>query len=159
MGSLASFADELEKTALLGELWRKVVSIFSTHPSPERPEKIQLRVDYHFSPKAGDDKWDKLMQHSRSIEFVKKLEEHPDADSKLIMHARSMHDLSHGKTLGKIKSTRLPGRSYEIRKTPGGMACTCPDWRFVGSVNPGYECKHIRAFKRGKTEAEHGIQG
>jgi hypothetical protein len=153
--SLAAFQDELEKTALLSELWHKVISIFSSTPS--QPDKAQQRVDYHFSPRAGRDRWDKLVRNARSSEFVQKLEEHPEADPKLIQHARSMHDLSHGKTIGKIKSTRLPGRSYEIRKTQTGLACTCPDWRFVGSVNPGYECKHIRAFKRGKTEADNGV--
>ena len=156
---LPSFADELEKDAFFGELWQKVVNIFGGDTPPTRSPKVQQRIDYHFSPKAGPDKWDKLVRNARSPEFVQALEQHPDADPKLIQHARSMHDLSRGKTLGKIRSTRLVGRSYEIRKTPEGMACTCPDWRFVGSVTPGYECKHIEAFKGGRTEADDGVQG
>lgn len=147
--TIAAFDDELEKISgsLLGRLWSSFVGMF-------RPEsRDQKRVDYHFSPKAGPDKWDKFTRNARSEGFVSKLTDHPDADEKLIQHARSMHDLSRGKTLGKVYSSRLPGRSYEIRKVPGGIACTCPDWRYKGSVNPGHKCKHIKAHLRGEVKA------
>lgn len=149
--TVAAFNDELEKIAgwgFLGRLWSKFTSLF-------RPEsRDQKRVDYHFSPKAGPEKWNKFAKNVRRKGFVDKVVEHPNADSKLIQHAKSMHDMSRGKTVGKIYSSRLPGRSYEIRSTPSGLACTCPDWRFKSSVSPGRPCKHIKAHLAGKTKAD-----
>lgn len=146
---LTAFQDELTKIAGIGDIWQSFLDVF-------RPEdkRVQRKVDYQFSPKAGADKWDKLVKNVHNQKFVDQLAKHPEADETLAQHAQSMHDLAKGKTVGKIKSSRLPGRSYEVKKIGGGMGCTCPDWRFKGSVNPGYECKHIRAHKLGKVRAD-----
>ena len=111
------------------------------------------RVEYHFSPKAGGERWDKFVRNAQSQRFVDVLSKHPDADAKLVQHAQSMHDLQTAEPLGKIQSSRLPGKTYEIRKTDDGrMACTCNDWRFKASVDPGHECKHIAAFRQNKVK-------
>lgn len=146
---LRAFGDELEKISGLRDLWQGFLDIFRSED-----KKIQRRVDYHFSPKAGPEKWDKFAKNVRDQKFVNQVAKHEGADPKLKQHAQSMHDLSQGKTEGKVWSSRLPGRSYEIKKLPEGLGCTCPDWRFKGSINPGYECKHIRAYKDGKVKAE-----
>lgn len=147
--TLKAFGDELSKIAGIGNLWNKFLDIFRTEDG-----RIQRRVDYHFSPKAGPDKWDKFVRNSGEQKFVDQVAKHPGSDDKLQTHAQSMHDLSKGTTVGKIWSSKLPGRSYEIKKLPEGFGCTCGDWRFKGSVNPGYECKHIVAYKAGKLKAE-----
>lgn len=145
---LSAFSDELEKIAGLGDLWQRFLDLFRSEDS-----KIKRRVDYHFSPKASSDKWGKLIRNARNQKFVDALKRHDQADDKLVTHTQSMHDLSRGKPVGKIQSSTLPGRTYEIRKIPGGLGCQCNDWRFKGSVTPGYECKHIRAYKAGKVRA------
>ena len=143
----AAFEDELVKiadfastlAALLGE--------------KEPTGREQRRVEHFFSPKAGSDKWDRMVRWSHSPGFVKQLKAHPESDEKLLLHALYMHQLQRGRPVGKVKSSTTPGKSYEVRKLPNGLGCTCPDWRFRGSVNPGYQCKHIRALKKGKAKA------
>jgi hypothetical protein len=148
--TLSAFEDELEKIAFLGGLWQKFLDIFRSGDS-----KARRRSDYHFSDQAGSDKWNKFTQNVGDKKFVDYVKAHPDSDPTLALHAQSMHDLSKGEVQGKIMSSRLPGRSYEIRTLPGGsLGCTCADWRFKGSVNPGYECKHVRAHKQGGTKAD-----
>jgi hypothetical protein len=115
--------------------------------------RAKSRVDYHFSPKAGEDRWVKFLRNVQDPRFVEQLSKRPEADETLIQHAQGLHDLSVGKTVGKVYSSRLPGRSYEIKDIPKGLGCTCPDWRFNGSIKPGYECKHIRAHEAGKVKA------
>lgn len=140
--------DELTKIALLGNIWQSFLDIFRGERA-----KFKRRVDYFFSPKAGKDKWEKLEKNVRSQEFVDQVKDHKLSDDKLKLHVQSMHELSRGKPAGKIESSRLPGKTYEIRKISGGLGCTCPDWRFKGTVNPGYECKHIKALKAGKKKS------
>jgi len=36
----------------------------------------------------------------------------------------------------------------------GSLGCTCPDWRYVGTMKPKYKCKHILAYEAGKVKAE-----
>ncbi len=146
--SFSAFTEELTKIATMGELWQRFLDIFRADK-----ERDARRVEYHFSPKAGFDKWTKLPRNAQSAGFVAALEGHPAADAKLIRHVKALHALSKGRVLGKIQSARLPGRTYEVKQTPVGMACTCPDWRYVGSVTPGYECKHIQAYKEGRVKA------
>ena len=43
--------------------------------------------------------------------------------------------------------------SNEIREIPEGLGCTCPDWRFNGSIKPGYKCKHVQAHQAGLVKA------
>jgi hypothetical protein len=151
--TLATFGDELSKIAGVKEWWRPLLELFKIRPKEPAEPKVDKLVDYHFSPKAGDDRWDKFLKNVRNPEFAKSIHAHPQADEKLKQHVKSMHQMSRAPTVGKIQSSRLPGRSYEIRDIPSGLACTCPDWRFKGSVNPGYECKHIKAHQAGKVKA------
>lgn len=151
--TLTAFGDELSKIAGVKDWWESFLHLF--RPTPKAPEKSRAdrMVDYHFSPKAGNDKWDKLLKNVSSPTYVKTITNHPEADAKLVQHVKGMHEMSRGPTVGKIQSSRLSGKTYEIKRVPGGLACTCPDWRFKGSVNPGYECKHIKAHQAGKAAA------
>lgn len=155
--SFSAFSDEMVKISSLGErlaviphLWHRFLDLFRS-----KDTKAQRKVDYHFSPKASSDKWRKLVANSRDPRFIDALSRHPGSDEKLITHARSMGALSRGRAVGKIRSSTLPGKTYEIKDIGGGrLGCQCGDWRYKGSVNPGYECKHIRAFKAGKEKAD-----
>ena len=132
-GSFSSFSDELQKIAGLTDLWQRFMDVFRSDD-----EKVQRRVNYQFSPKAGPDKWEKLVRHSRDPSFVKGVTKHPDSDSQLVQHVQSMHELSRGAPVGKIQSATSPGKTYEIRTlSSGGLGCQCGDWRFKGSVTPG----------------------
>jgi hypothetical protein len=141
--------DDLKKEAFFKELWEKAKDLFGGEK-----RRSKRRAEYHFSPKAGTEKWKGFPRNASSKEFVKRIQAHPDADPKLKMHVQSLHDLSKGKTVAKIQSSSGAGKKYEVRKLKGGgVGCTCSDWRYKGSVTPGYECKHIRAAKAGLTKA------
>ena len=146
--ALIGFVDELQKISSVGG--RAVATAMSRGAKAER---LQRQVAYFFSSKAGPDKWDKFMKLIDDSQFANMLSNSPLADQKTVEHVIGMHQLSKGETVGKIFSSNLNGQSYEIRKTPKGLACTCPDWRFNGSINPGYECKHIKAYKAGEVRA------
>jgi len=147
--TLNAFSNELQKMAGLGDLWQRVLDVFRT---PD--EKVNKRVEYHFSSRAGSDRWDKFLKNVPNSDFVDQLAKHPDADPMLVTHARSMHALARAPAVNKIQSEKLPGQTYEVKKLPAGdFGCTCNDWRFKGSTNPGYECKHIRAHHEGRTKA------
>ena len=140
---LKAFGDELSKIAGL-----------SSWVSNEG-RKAVLRLDYHFSPKAGPDRWVKFLKNVADPTYLQTLVDHPLADNALIQHATSLHDLSKGQTVGKVYSAQLPGRSYEIKKlSDGSLGCTCPDWRYVGTMKPKYKCKHILTYEAGKVKAE-----
>lgn len=146
----AAFTDELEKIAGFRDLWQGFLDLFRS-----KDQKLNKRIEYQFDPKAGPDKWNKFLKNVKNPDYAKKVMDHPMADEKLKLHTESMHSLAKGDVVNKIKSSRLPGRTYEIRKISGGnLGCMCPDWRFKGSVNPGYECKHIQAHKQGKLKAD-----
>jgi hypothetical protein len=144
--TLRAFGDELSKIA----------GFFSwIAGNTQGAGKAKLRVAYHFSPKAGEEKWVKFLKNISDPGYLDQLSQHPEADPQLLQHAKSLHDLSKAPTVGKVYSVRLPGRSYEVKKLQDGTyGCTCPDWRYIGSLQPGYECKHIRAHKAGKVKAE-----
>jgi hypothetical protein len=140
---LKAFEDEMAKIAGLRELWQRFTEIFRP-----REERIQRRVDYFFSPNAGKDKWTKLVTQAHDSKFVEALVKNPMADEKLKLHVQSLHGLSRGKPVAKIRSATSPGKTYEIRQMPNGsLGCQCGDWKFKGSINPGYECRHIREYK------------
>jgi hypothetical protein len=146
--TLEAFGDEFAKIAGLGDWWQGFLDIFRGQKA-----KARRRVDYHFSDKAGPDRWNKFSRNVEDPQFIRYLTNHPKSDAKVVRHAVSLHHLAKGKVLGKVQSSRLPGRSYEIRQLPKALGCTCPDWRYKGSVNPGYECKHIKAHQAGKVTA------
>lgn len=147
--SLIAFGDEMSKIAGFSDFLRKVKDIFS---QPE--ERTKNRVDEFFSPKSVEAKWRRLPQYARSQSFVDAVNNSPQADDKLKMHVQSLHDLSRGSPVAKITSSAGSGKTYEIRKMDGGaLGCQCGDWRYKGSVTPGYECKHIKAYRDGKSRA------
>lgn len=142
LNTFSAFSSELVKIAVVA-----------------RERKVDRKVEYLFSPKSGPERWNKFIKHIRSPEYAEKVVDRASSDPKLVRHAQSMHGLSRGKVLGKIKSTRLPGRTYEVKKMKDGrLGCTCPDWRFKGSTDPGHDCKHIKAFRAGKTRADDVLQ-
>lgn len=146
---LSAFEDEMSKIAGLRELWQKVTELFRPHD-----ERVKRKVDYFFSPKTGNERWNKLPNQVRDQKFVDAIVQNPLADDKLRMHVQSMHDLAHGRPVAKIYSASTPGKTYEVRKMPdGALGCQCGDWRYKGSVAPGYECKHIKAHREGKRRA------
>jgi hypothetical protein len=150
---LRAFSDELCKIAGLRDAWEGFLDRFRGED-----RKAKRRVEYHFSTKAGPDRWDKFVGNVKSPAFARQVMAHPLADEKLVMHTQSMHDLANAPTVGKILSSRLPGKSYEVKELPiGRLGCTCADWRFRGSVNPAYECKHIKAFREGKAKADDEV--
>ena len=145
-----AFTDELEKLSGFRDLWEKFVDIFRSDDA-----RLKRKIDYHFSPRAGGDKWRKFVRNVRDPQFVQNIVNHPQSDPTLALHAKSMHELSRGAPVNTIKSSRLPGQSYEIRRTSTGrLACTCPDWRFKASIEPDRDCKHIKAHKLGLSKAE-----
>jgi hypothetical protein len=151
---IESFLDELDKIA--AAKWFTNLADAVMGPPVEHQSRM---VDYFFSTRAGPDKWDKFLKNIRSRGFLDQIRSHPLADDKLRLHAESMHDLSRGQTIQKMRSMTKPGLSYEVRKiAPGTFGCTCPDWRYVGSVRPGYECKHIRAFKSGLSKVGSALR-
>ena len=145
----SAFVDELSKIAFEKRSKRTLQQLFE----PDK-DKARRRVDYHFSPTVGSDRWNKFVRNVESSEFVRQLARHPSAGDKLVTHAQSMHELVSGGTVGKVQSATTPGKTYEIKKVPGGFGCTCPDWRFVSSVKPKHECKHIGAHRAGKVRPD-----
>lgn len=132
-----SFFDELSKIAAI----RGIENM-----------RTKRRLDYFFSPKAGSERWDKFDKFVRSPVFLEGLAAHSGSDDKMLQYAKSLHDLSRAPTEGKVESSKGKGLRYEIKKLPDGRyGCTCNDWKYKGSVDPTHECKHIKAFKAGKT--------
>ena len=140
-----SFGDELEKLAILAQLWDRLQDVFSS-------EKRKAKRDVAQHLKSKDPaKWDLFVANAaNSPEFLKALERNEGAPAKDVLHAKRMAALNQGSPVGDVESASSPGIKYQVRGIPGGdFACTCGDWRYKGSVNPGYECKHIRAHKQG----------
>ena len=97
--TLTAFEDELTKMAGIGDLWRKLRQAFGLAPKEPVKTKSDLMVDYHFSPKAGDDKWDKFLRNVRDPKFEQAISKHPESHEKLVQHAKSMHYMARGKTV------------------------------------------------------------
>lgn len=144
--TLAAFTEELEKIGGLGAKWEQFKDLF-------RPEARRAKKDValHFKSEHPG-KWDDFIENAAaSPQFVKQLARSDRADDKLVLHATSMAQLTNSNVIGQVESQKDSGQQYQIKELPGGrFGCTCNDWRFKGSVNPEYECKHIRAFKEGK---------
>jgi len=136
---------ELSVPAFLDEL-SKIAAIMGIEQSRSR-----RRLDYFFSPKTGRERWDKFDKFVQSPVFVDMLSRHPGADDKLLQYASMLHLLAKSKPVGKVESEQGSGKTYEIRNLPtGDLACTCNDWKFVGTKTPGYACKHILAYRAGR---------
>jgi len=141
--SLSSFTDELSKYAGLKGFLGKLKDLW------QPASKVQARQVERFFASQSPRKWDTFLSNVKTQGFLHQLAEHPLTDSTLLTHAQSMHNLVNGQPIAVIKSSS--GQKYEIIRMLGGdLGCTCNDWRFKGSVLPGYECKHIRAYKAGE---------
>ena len=94
-------------------------------------------------------KWDSFHANVESPQFVKAIQRDKILPEKLKLHAYAMHHLTVGETVANVEGSS--GKPYDIRALPGGsLGCTCRDWKFRGSVDPGYKCKHLRAHEAGK---------
>lgn len=141
-------AGALEKEAFFGQLLERVTNWF-------RPEatRAKYQLKEHLESK-DPEKWDDYVAHAASSPaFIEQLKKSKKVSDKDVLHAVSMAGMTNGPTIGQVESDSIPGVQYQIRKLPSGdFACTCGDWRYKGSVNPGYACKHIRAFREGKSK-------
>lgn len=115
--------------------------------SKEKRQALE-KVDEHFKAE-GPEKWDSFLKQTERKSFAQALQKDPRADDKLKRHVDQMNRLQTGKVMAEI------GNYGIIRKRGGGLACTCPDWRYRRSVAPNGEqdCKHIREYKMGQKVA------
>ena len=91
------------------------------------------------------DRWDSFADKTKDPSFVKAVQNDPRSDDKLKLHAERLNQLHSGKNVALIQGSR--GKTYQVSKLPtGDYGCTCNDWRYKGSVNPGYRCKHIKEY-------------
>ena len=113
--------------------------------SREKHRALQ-RVDAHFSAEKPD--WDAFVQNARRKSFMRAVLADPRADATLRRHVEQMHQLHAGKRVKTVPGAS--GEKYQVVKKPqGGLACTCPDWRYRRSVMFGADqkCKHIHAYE------------
>jgi len=93
--------------------------------------------------KESKDKWDSFADKTKDSSFVQAVKNDPRSDDKLKMHTERLHAMHQSKTVAQIRGSK--GKTYSVSKLGNGdYACTCNDWKYKGSVNPGYKCKHIR---------------
>jgi hypothetical protein len=124
--------------------------------SREKHRALQ-RVDAHFSAKKPD--WNAFVQNARRKSFTKAVLADPRADATLRRHVEQMHQLHAGKRVKTVPGAS--GEKYQVVKKPqGGLACTCPDWRYRRSVMFGADqkCKHIHAYEASQ-EKSAGLFG
>lgn len=140
-------AHGLSKTGF-SAAWEKVREVFLPE-ARRRREEVEKLLGKGDTDKS---KWDQMVAlATESPEFIRQLGRQKKVDPKLIVHVKSMREMNLGDTVAQVDSASSPGRKYEVKQLEsGGFGCTCNDWRYKGSVNPSYECKHIRAFKQGK---------
>ena len=92
------------------------------------------------------EKWDSFADKTKDSSFVRAVKNDPRSDNKLKMHADRLNKLHNGTELASIRGSK--GRAYSVIKlSDGTFGCTCNDWRYKGSVNPSYSCKHIKEYK------------
>lgn len=140
-----AFCDELAKIAGITALWDTFKDFFS----PES-KKAKFEIAEHFKS-TDSKKWDRFINNAaKSQEFIDQLKKSKKSDEKLVLHAVNMGALKKAPISGEVESQTQSGTKYQVKKLPTGYyGCTCNDWRYKGSVNPGYECKHIKAHKSG----------
>lgn len=132
-----------KKLAASREVWRGIGDFFRREPSKQR------RLASDFLASDNPDKWQGFLSKIENPEFVRQLGRAKGADPKIVEHAQNLHALKKAKIEANILGSS--NKTYDVKKLPNGKyGCTCRDWHFRGSTNPGYECKHIKAFKAGK---------
>lgn len=135
--------DDSQKVAGLREAWRSVGDFFRREPAKQRNAAAD------FLASEDPDRWQGFLAKVDNPEFVRQLGRVKDVDPKLVAHAQNLHAMKKAPVVHNIEGAS--GKKYDIKKMPGGsLSCTCRDWHFRGTVNPGYECKHIKAYKEGK---------
>ena len=114
----------------------------------KKMKKHQKQIDSLFEEESKQ-KWDAFADKTKDTSFVKAVKNDPRSSDKLKLHTDSMHKLHTGKPVATIKGKS--GKSYSIINLgTGTLGCTCGDWRYKGSVSPGYQCKHIKTHLRNK---------
>jgi hypothetical protein len=114
------------------------------NPFVSREKRKALKKgDQLFAPD-NDQRWEGFLEDAGRKSFVRALQNDPRADDKLKRHVDQMNRLKTGRVVGTVMGSG--GRAYNIvRKRGGGLACTCPDWRYKKSTAVGkQECKHIK---------------
>ena len=125
---------------------------FGDYFSAEGRKQMQEAKEFVSSSNKG--KWDELPEKLKNPAFVRQVRASWGTDNKLKTHVKSLSDLNKSKSVTKITGSK--GTEYTIKSLGNGAyGCTCKDWKYKGSVNPGYECKHIKAFKEGKTKVSY----
>ena len=91
------------------------------------------------------EKWDNFADKAKDKSFVQAVKNDPRSNEKLKTHVESLNKLHNGKQVASISGSK--GKSYQVIKmSDGNYGCSCNDWRYKGSVNPGYKCKHIKEY-------------
>ena len=146
---------ELEEAARRAAFQERLgrLSKFGSKPSEQflSKEKRQAlgRTDMFFRQEDPGKRWRQFDDDLARKSFAQAVVKDPRADEKLRRHADQMNRLKTGKPLATVVGGQ---QYYVVRKRGGGLACTCPDWRFRRSVASAGEqdCKHLRAFKAEK---------
>src|SRR3990172_7932975 len=146
---------ELEEAARRAAFQERLgrLSKFGSKPSEQflSKEKRQAlgRTDMFFRQEDPGKRWRQFDDDLARKSFAQAVVKDPRADEKLRRHADQMNRLK----TRKPPATGVGGpQDHVVRKRGGGLACTCPDWRFRRSVASAGEqdCKHLRAFKAEK---------
>lgn len=107
-------------------------------------KKHQTAID-SLHKEESKQKWDDFADRAKDKDFVKAVKNDPRSDDKLKLHTERLHQLHTSKPVASITGNK--GKTYSVTKLPtGDYACSCNDWRYKGSVTPGYRCKHIREY-------------
>ena len=111
----------------------------------------QIREAKRFLKSDDKDKWQELPEKIKNPAFVRQVEASWGTDKKLKTHVKSLSSLQKSRPIARVTGSK--GTQYTIKSLGGrSYGCTCNDWKYKGSVNPGYQCKHIRAYLQGKTK-------
>lgn len=107
-------------------------------------KKHQGTID-NLHAEESKEKWNSFANSTKDPDFVKAVKNDPRSDDKLKLHAERLNQMHNSPQVANITGTG--GKTYTVTKLPNGdYGCTCNDWRYKGSVNPGYKCKHIKEF-------------
>jgi hypothetical protein len=111
-------------------------------------KKHQKTIDSLHSTE-GKESWDNFANKTKDSSFVEAVKKDPRSGEKLKMHVDRLNQMHSGKEVANISGSG--GKSYTVSVLPtGDYGCSCNDWRYKGSVNPGYACKHIKEYKMRK---------
>ena len=95
--------------------------------------------------KQTKDKWDAFVESAKDPSFVKAVKNDPRSDDKLVMHTSRMNMMHNGKEVATYNGSK--GGTYSVRRlSDGTYGCTCNHWRYVSSVTPRNQCKHIKKY-------------